>query len=75
MLNICVYIQNELFKFLKRKEDELAGIRGTDRFDNFGNFVASELRSKNPEIAETYMQQICHVIFSDFTVTAVSNST
>ena len=54
-------------KFLRNKEDQLEQISQgwkKDRFDDFGAFVASELRSKSASEVSIYMQQICNVLYA-----------
>ena len=60
-----VGVYNELLNFLKEKDEELNALNITrDRFDDFGAFVASELRNKDPTEVFAFMQQICAVLYS-----------
>ena len=40
----------------------------SDRFDHFANFVAAQLRSNPPEVANHMMREITNVVVSDYSI-------
>nr|XP_018672368.1 uncharacterized protein LOC104266126 [Ciona intestinalis] len=63
-------IQSQMLNVLQKSSNRLENLSTPstlDKFDHFAAFVASELRSKPPNIVAVYILQITNILYSDIT--------
>ena len=73
-LNLTIF-QNEMFNFLKESRQSLATIceNEGDEFEDFGKFVASQLRNKPYHVAKMLMRDVSNHLFSDIQVITLNS--